>query len=354
MPRWFNHRKYSPIGVDIGSRSVKLVQFDRAQTRVIETARWDLHPPEGREWTAAERHAALADAIRQAREGRDFRGRDAVICLSTRELFVQNVRVPKLSAAELEKAVQQEAAGKLPFPFAETELRYLEAADVRQGEAAKREVILLACHRPVLHGLLDAVLQGGLRPIAVDVEPIAMLRSYVKQFRRDEDRNQRALYLHVGLANSLVVIARGEEILFVKYIDVGGKHFDEAVAAHLGMEPAAAAALRRHNGDRRADQQDPDLASSVQEAIRGVVERLAQEVSLCVRYHSVTFRGQQLARLVLGGGEASPTLLETLAARIDVKSELGDPLRLFDVNLPTNRRGQWDVATGLALRSVEA
>ena len=354
MPGWFSNHRCSPIGVDIGSRSVKLMQFDRAQTRVIETARWDLHPPADREWSPAERYAALSEAIRRAREGRDFRGRDAVLCLGTRELFVQNVRVPKLPAAELEKAVHQEAAGKLPFPVAETELRYLEAADVRQGEAAKREVILLACHRPVLHGLLDAVLQAGLRPIAVDVEPIALLRSYVKQFRRDEDRTQRAIYVHVGLANTLVVIARGAEILFAKYIDVGGRHFDESVAAHLGMEPAAAAALRRHNGDRRADQQDPELARSVQEAVRGVVERLVQEVSLCVRYHSVTFRGQPLARLVLGGGEASPALMETLAARIDVKCELGDPLRLFDVNLPANRRGQWDVATGLALRSVEA
>jgi type IV pilus assembly protein PilM len=162
------------------------------------------------------------------------------------------------------------------------------------------------------------------------------------------------LFVHIGAANSVVVIARGGEILFVKYIDVGGKHFDEVVASQLGLEPAAATSLRRHNGDRRADQQDPEIALSIQEAIRDVVERLVQELSLCIRYHSVTFRGQPLSRAILSGGEATTTLQDTLAARLDLKCELGDPLRNCDVNLPPQRRGQWDVAAGLALREVGA
>ncbi|HZZ73468.1 MAG TPA: pilus assembly protein PilM [Pirellulales bacterium] len=346
--------KASPIGIDIGSRSVKLVQFDRAQQRVFETARWDLHGPEGTEWTAPERHAAITEAIRKACEGRHFRGRDAILSLGRRELFVQNIRIPKTSASDFERVAQQEAVSKLPFPIAEAELRFLDAAEVRQGDAAKREVIVFACHQPVLHGLLDSVLAAGLRPLAVDVEPIAMLRSYVKQFRRDEDHTQRAVFVQVGRGHTLVVIARGAEILFVKYIDIGGRHFDNAVSQQLGMEPAAASALRRHNGDRRADQQDPTLAASVHEAIRGVVERLVQEISLCIRYHSVTFRGQALTRLVLGGGEAAPALMDAIAVRSDVKCELGDPFRLFEVSVSPQRRGQWDVATGLALRELTA
>jgi hypothetical protein len=35
-----------------------------------------------------------------------------------------------------------------------------------------------------------------------------------------------------------------------------------------------------------------------------------------------------------------------------VKCELGDPLRDYPTKLPGGRPGQWDVATGLALRST--
>jgi type IV pilus assembly protein PilM len=186
--------------------------------------------------------------------------------------------------------------------------------------------------------------------VAVDVEPSALLRSYARQFRRDEDRLQRAMYLHVGAASTVVVIARGEEVLFVKYLDVYGRQMDEAVARHLKMTLPDAIALRRNNGDRRAEMQDPDIARSVTESIRPVIDHLAAEISKCARYHSVTFRGQPLARLVLGGGEASPTLVDALSSRTELKCELGDPLRSFDANPPGGRKGQWDVACGLALR----
>ncbi len=36
MVTWITKKRCGPIGVDIGSRSVKLLQFDAAQTRIWE------------------------------------------------------------------------------------------------------------------------------------------------------------------------------------------------------------------------------------------------------------------------------------------------------------------------------
>jgi type IV pilus assembly protein PilM len=350
MWRPFQHRRCGPIGLDLGSRSVKLLQFNADCTQVLAASRWDL--PVGKKSTQDEYDALLVDAIGRAREGREFRGREVVLCLGARELFVQNIRVPKLTGEALDKSIRQEAASRLPFPAAEAEVRYIETDDVRQGETAKREVIVLATHRPVLERTLAIVERAGLAPVAVDVEPAALLRCYSRQFRRDQDRDLRAMFVHFGASNTAVIIARGAEAMFIKYIDLGGRHLDDAVARHLKMSQTDAAALRRHNGDRRADQQDPEVARSVAESIRPVLEKLCGELSLCMRYHSVTFRGQPLNRLVLGGGEASQPLVEALQARLDLKCELGEPLRSFEPSLVTGRKSQWDVAAGLALRQV--
>jgi type IV pilus assembly protein PilM len=350
MIRPFQARRVGPIGVDLGSRCVKLIQFNADRTRVLEAARWDLSGEAAPEPEA--RWRELGVALRQAREGRNFRGRDAVVCLGMPELFVQNVRVAKSPGGELDKMVRQEASGRVPFPATEAEIRYVEAADVRQGDTTKREVIVLACHRPKLNRLLDVVSAAGLRPVAVDAEPTAMLRCYAQQFRRDEDQQQRAMFAHIGASNTVVVIAHGADALFIKYVDVGGQQMDEAVARHLDMSLAEATTLRRHNGDRRVDQQDPDVARSVTEAIRPVLERLAVELAMCARYHSVTFRGQPLARIVISGGEATPALIEAIGPRLDAKCELGDPLRSYEIAAQAGRKGQWDVATGLALREL--
>ena len=350
MRTWSLSQRNSPMGVDIGSRSVKLVQLSADRQRLIDAARWDL--PGGEAAGGELRGARLTEALRSVCEGRQFRGRDAVLCLGARELFVQNVRVPKAPPGEFEQIVRQEASGRIPFPVAEAEIRYLDAADVRQGDLTRREVIVLACHQPVLAELLSAVEDAGLRPVAVDVEPSALLRCYAAQFRRDEDKQQRSIYVHVGTGNTAVVIAQGSDALFIKYVEIGGRQFDEAVARHLTLDAEAAWSLRRHNGDRRADQQDPEVARGVGEAVRGVVERLTHEVSLCVRYHSVTFRGQPLARLVLCGGEATQSLLDALALKLNLKCELGEPLRSYEPSRAAWRPSQWDVAAGLALRET--
>ncbi len=350
MVAWFSRRRAGPIGVDIGSRAVKLLQLERDRSDVRAAARWDLSVADSS--TPEEHDQAVVDALIQARHGRDFRGREAVFSIGGRELFVQNIRVAQAAGDELQKIVHFEAAGRLPFKRDEAEIRYLEAADVRQGETIRREVILLACQRVVVQRILRIAHQAGLVPAAIDVEPTALLRSYAKQFRRDEDQQARMLVVNIGASNTSVVVARGSDAMFVKYVDVGGRHMDEAVSQHLKLAPADAASLRRHNGDRRADQRDPEVTRSVAEALRGVLEQLATELSMCIRYYSVTFRGQPLSRIVLGGGEATSHLVEWLAARLELPCELGNPLRSFS-HVPSGRTSQWDVAAGLALKVVE-
>ena len=351
MISWLGKHRSGPIGVDLGVRSIKLVQFSSDRSRLIDACRWEL-PPVLPNTTFEQHVARWTDGMSKALEGRSFRGRDVVVCLGDRQLFLQNVRVPREMGAQMHRLVAQEAAGRLPFGVDEAELRFVEAADVRQGDATLREVIVFACQRAVLNQTLQLVESAQLNPVAVDVEPAALARCYAAQFRREDDKNERSLIVHFGYSRTAAVIAQGPEMLFVKYIDIGGAQLDASIARDLTMDAGEAPRLRKHNGDRRSDMQDPEVARSVAEASRPVIERLSGELAMCVRYHSVTFRGQTLARLVLGGGEATPQLLEALGKHLDMKSELSDPFRAFPTAPNLGRKGQWDVAAGLALRDV--
>lgn len=347
--RFIKHRS-GPIGIDMGSTCVKLLQLSADATAIVDAACWELPP--GADGQPERSPASVAEAIRRAREGRSFRGREAIFCLGAGDLFVQNIRVPQAAGDELAGIVRTEAAGRLPFSASEAEIRFLEADNVRQGDTLRREVILLACRRPVVEQVVATAEEVGLVPVAVDVEPSALLRCYARQYRRDADQQRRVMFVNVGGAGTTVVIARGAQAMFIKHVDVGGRQLDAAVARHLRMEPVDAAALRRHHGDRRADQRDPEVTRGVLESIRPVLERLANELSMCVRYYSVTFRGQPLERVVLGGGEASQILADWLGERLDLTCELGDPLRDFEKRQTAGRSGQWDVVTGLALRNL--
>ena len=349
MAAWLKKRRTGPIGVDIGSHSVKLVQLDVEGAEIWESARWELPRTVAADSNALDQ--IVVDAIRQAREGRNFRGREAVFCLGAPALFVQNIRVPQTTAEDLPKVVRMEVAERLPFDAAKAEIRFLETVEVRQANGTRREVVVLACPQIAIDRLLDIAEQSALTPTAIDVAPAAMLRAYVRQFRRDDDRESLAMFVNLGASTSVAVIGRGADVMFVKYLGVGGRHFDEAVAKHLHMDLAEAAALRKQHSDRRADQHDPEVAQTMSEAVRPVVEQLAAELALCIRYHSVTFRGLRLSQLVLSGGEANQSLADWLAPRLDLTCDVGDPVRNFR-QTPPGRAGQWDVATGLAMRSA--
>jgi len=351
MVRWLPKRRTTPIGIDIGSRAIKLVQLSGDCSRLIEAARVDL-PPLPDQPTPEQCAGRIADGLNRALADRGFRGREAVLCLSEKQLFLQSMRVPKQAASALDQHVAQEAAGRVPFGVDEAEIRYLEAADVRQGDQTLREVIVFAVQRTVLQQTLDVIERARLQPVAVDVEPAALVRSYSAQYRRDDDKLARALLVHIGYTRTAALIAQADELLFVKYIEIGGQHFDLAVSRHLKMDLHEAVSLRKHNGDRRADLQDPEVAKSVTAATRPIVERLASELAMCVRYHSVTFRGQPIVRMVASGGEATPQLLETLGKQLDLKCELSDPFRAFAQTPNLGRKGQWDVAAGLAMRDL--
>ena len=187
MPRWLPRRRYSPIGIDIGARSIKLVQFTGDRSRLVEAARVELAPlAEGAK--PEEQAQRAAEGLRRGLKDREFHGRDAVLSLCDRQLFLQSLRVPKQSGRELDRLVAQEAAGRLPFAIDQAEIRFLEAADVRQGDQTLREVIVFAVQRTILQQALGVVEQARLKPVAVDVEPAALVRSYAAQYRRDDDR----------------------------------------------------------------------------------------------------------------------------------------------------------------------
>lgn len=351
MLNWLAQRRYSPIGIDVGARSIKLVQFTGDRSRVVEAARVELAPlPE--QATPEQQAARISEGLRRGLQGREFHGREVVSCLSDRQLFLQSLRVAKQTGPQLDRLVAQEAAGRVPFAMDEAELRYVEAADVRQGDQTLREVIVFAVQRSVLQQSLATIEQARLKPVGVDVEPAALVRSYAAQYRRDDDRQARALLVHIGYSRTATIVAQGDELLFVKYVDVGGQHFDLAVGRHLKMDLHEAIAVRKHSGDRRADLQDPEVAHSVATAIRPVVERLIGELAMCIRYHSVTFRGQPIVRLVLSGGEATQSLVETLSKQLDMKAELSDPFRAIATPSNLGRKGQWDIAAGLALKDL--
>jgi type IV pilus assembly protein PilM len=344
-------KNLGPIGIDVTASAVRMVQVDRRDGRIVAMMEgtWPVSGAEAGDPEAIRRQATL---LRQLWRHGGFRGRHVVTALGQGELIVQNVRLPG-DVTDPDAAICTEAAGRLPFSLEEAELRYVPVGTVRQGENLRQEVILFACRREVIQSKLAVFELAGLLCGGLDVAPAALLRCYRAQLRRRSDQLESLALVSIQEKGSLLVSMHRGQPIFVKQIDIGSQHFDQAVARCLGLSLEEAAALRRHRGDRRQEGHDPEVEKALAEAVLPCIEKLAGEVIMCLRYCSVTFRGQAPREVILSGAEATAEMAQQLAERLGVRVRPGNPFLPFEGLKSEGQPGRWDIAVGLALWEVE-
>lgn len=348
----FQRNRTLPIGMHIGPQSATMVQLARNGNDLELHAMAHVELPNNEEAASDVQDREIAAILKRTLSDHGFRGKAVVSCLGAQHLFVQNVRLPKLPPEEVDKVVRWEAEERLPYPVADAEIRHLLAGEVRQDANIKQEVVLLACHQGVLQRHIALLEMSGLVPEAIDVEPCALLRSLWHTADKSVTPPRQG-YLLLGERTTAVIIAEGEQVLFLKYINSGGNQLDQMVARHLDLPIREAAKMRAVvTESAKLDAQD-EVHRSIAEAIRGPLDAMSAEIELCLRYYKVTFRGQPLDKLVIAGSEASAWLAEYLGDRLNLPSVMANPFESLRNTRAASFKGtpsRWTTALGLSLK----
>jgi len=371
-------RSLRPIGLDIGRSSIKMIQLAMNSGRIsviaADKARID-STINGDEQT---RRSFVVSAVKRMLDEGSFRGRDVISCLPNDRLKITSLRLSETGADQIEQALRKEVVQRFGLNPEEDVMDYMLAGDVQQGDEVKNEFILLAADNGTIKSHIEMLEEAELRPVAIDTIPCALFRSFERTLRRQEDKECTLLFVDVGSQFTTVVFGRGGEISFIKQIPIAGEKFNQEISARLGVNISEAGMLRDKfrtdkvphlpasglaeaacdGGEQRLDQTTRQV---IVNAISAVAEELAKEISLCLRYYTVTFRGKRVERAIFTGGEAYESiLLNVLRQQLTVEVEVAQPLRGFDlsgegvhVNFDSDRRGllcEWAVAVGLGLK----
>lgn len=349
-----------PIGLDLGHESIKMLQLEASASSLSVLAAARRAIPADAPADGEGRRAVAIDLVRHTLRQGGFCGRNVAVALPWDIVHMKNLRLPPIPPAELEAAALFEARNVFGFDVDEATVHCLPAGEVRQGTETRQEVILLAVKNQEIENLLEQLHRIGLEVDALDVEPCALYRTIQRFIRRREDEQAVHVVVDVGRQRSQVAIGRGHEINFIKPLEIGGGRMHEAVSRKLGISLDEAAALRRRLADGTesgdANARRDSVRQAVHDATRGVMEELGREVSLCLRYYSVTFRGHRPSRVRLVGGEANdPQLQQVISAAMTIPVEVGRPLAGIDTSRmrAAERRGpmsEWCVAMGLGLK----
>src|SRR4051794_4956778 len=167
--------KCNPIGVDFGSECLRLAQVSMTtgEARLVAAASADV-PSHVRHDPAA-RINFFVDAVRDLLSQGKFRGRETVLGLPASQMFIQHLRMPKMDADGMKKALPWELRGKLPIDPNQAQLRHIIAGDVYEGQEAKSEVIVMAAAKEAVLQYLAAAARAKLDVIGMNIEAKAIV-----------------------------------------------------------------------------------------------------------------------------------------------------------------------------------
>ena len=358
-PNWITtSRKVQPIGLDIGHRSLKMVQLALGEdkpkvlaARKIPVAAGECDPREREKTVVAAIQCLLADG--------QFRGRNVVSALPIDKIKITSLRLAEAEMDQADKILRQEAAERFALDPAKDAIDYLLAGSVRQGDEVKNEYILFAVDNEIVDTHIRLLEEAGLTPTAIDAPPCALFRTFERTMRRQADRERTIIFIDVGHRYTTVVFGRGGEICLVKQIALGLAQFNDEVASALGLAAPEAESFRLRL--QKDDSLDAATRRLVVDALNVTAEQLAGEVSLCLRYYTVTFRGKRVERAVVaGGGAYEQVLRDVLRRHLSVEVEVADPLRGFELDpeqiddAGPNGFADLALAVGLSLKGWES
>jgi type IV pilus assembly protein PilM len=339
--------EHLPIGVDLGQDGVKLVQLRQHKQilSVLHMHHAPVHqapvPGVNDETNEQQRIDASIDVLQKTVRQFDYKGRHLAVTVPRHLVQLKTLRMPVLADdATLFGADAQTLS-----------IRFIPVGEVRQGNDTRLEVIVLAVATSAIELLLQRYERSGFIVSSIDFEPCAIHRGVSRFVRRKDDEHEVNVLIDIGCRQSQVIIGRGNGVTFYKTLDMGTAALDGCVARKLGLDIHDATSLRRRYADGKTDENDPIYAAVV-DATRRHLTDLAREVSLCLRYYSVTFRGQRPTRVrLLGGGAGDMTLRQAFAGALSVPVECYDPfVGVQSVPQTSIASGAWGVAFGAALR----
>lgn len=332
------------IGLDIGSSAVRVAELQAPRRggtpRLSRFGTVTLAPGAVVDGDVLE-PMVVADALRELWRVAGMRGREVVVGLASHRVTVRQVDLPELPDAEIADAVRLQAQDHLPMPVDEAMLDYVVIGRDGEGdERAKLRLLLVAAEREMVERMLTAVTAAKLRPVVVDLDAFALLRSLVGPTGEDDEAG---LVIDIGATVTKIAVHRGGHPLFVRMVRLGGNGatsqlqsvldlpWDEAEKAKLDASAAMVAGGDLDPEDERA------------RALAKSVERVITEVGHSLDFFRSQHDDVEVERVVLsGGGSLAPSLAERLHAVLELPVERGQPLRRVGAD------GHADAATSQA------
>jgi len=224
----------------------------------------------------------------------------------------------------------------VPFPIDEIVSDHQFVGTTAEGEKA---AMIVAAKLEGVRAVTDAVRSAGLKPVQVDVSPIAVVNAL--KFV-DPGLAGCSVVLDVGAKTTNLIILEGEKI-YNRSIPVAGNTITKEIAQTFGCSFEEAEQLKLERGYVAlggVTEDEDEVSDRVSKVIRTVLTRLHAEISRSINFYRSQQGGSAPARLFLTGGSSRlPQLAEFFQESLQVEVAFLNPFTRVALGSKVDRTG---------------
>ncbi|MBI2459046.1 MAG: type IV pilus assembly protein PilM [Parcubacteria group bacterium] len=349
----------SPVGLDISDLSIKLVQLGKRRDKIKIQALSKSALPQGvivngKIKDKTELIKAIRKIIANPLYGK-ISSEEIVACLPESKTFIKLIAVQK-SPNPLADMIGSEIEKHVPLELNEIYYDW----QIIEELADKYLVLIGAAPKDIINQYTQMLDEAKLSPLALEIEPIAICRSLLKEelAAAKTSASQNYGIIDLGASHTSMIFYSGGTILFTVSIPVSGEEITAKIslALNLTKEQAEKAKIICGLDENKAN---GVIKNILAETLKNLTEKIKEAISFYENYFKQ--RGP-LNRILLCGGSANIPDLEKIISQelaVEVKpantltnlTEVKDEFtEIFRKNHTSS--AAFATALGLALRGI--
>jgi type IV pilus assembly protein PilM len=342
------------VGLDIGSSSVKVVQL-KESSKGYHLVNFGIEPlpPQTIVDGAIMNQSAVVDAIRSLRMALKLKARDVATAISGHSVIIKKIKVPPMTAEELEEQIPWEAEHHIPFSKDDVEIDHQLVNG--QNSQGQMELLLVAAKKEVVSDYTMVIREAKLQPVVMDVAAFTIQNAFEINYEATPD--EAVALINVGAALSNINIVAGGTSAFTRDVTVGGNVFTEEIQKRLNVSQEEAEAWKIGSMGEGAHEV---LPHEVEAVLAEVADGVAGQFQRSLDFFLASAADATISRIYLCGGSAKvPALQKALQEKSRTNVEIMDPFRhitidqrKFDMEFLRHHAAEAAVAVGLALRKA--
>lgn len=254
----------SAIGVDLGSRYIKVAEVKLQGRQPVVTALGIAETPEGTiDHMGVHDPKTVGSALKQLLASSGCTSTDVVLSLAGQgSVLVRTLEVPTMNDGELKQHMDWEITRNIPFSESTVVSDY-KAFPPDQPGATNMDVVMAIAPQSVVDMMVDLLKAAGKKAGAFDVEPLGLARC-LKVGYDAELAGQTVCVVEVGHKTTAINIYKDGRLLMPRQVPVGGEMITRSLADGLAVGLDEAEDIKRSRARIPASASQPAGTAATQ------------------------------------------------------------------------------------------